>query len=291
MFRNHFVRMTAGLIPLFTILVLAGCGSNGEQRAALKALRKQCSTWDGALVIYKPDDTSETLPLRYELSETRGRFEGRMTLETARAEGGAQARIMDVVFERQEPGTWKARIGGANGFAARVSVGPGGRPDRGALAWIGPASSFLTRFDDEAINMAIDGLLPLPGGVGSDAVWMTARLRRGGFRVTLGLFDITLMECLGIFATLVFAARFVVQWIASERAGRSVVPEFFWWVSLVGAGLMMVYAVYYARFAVLLGQLTGWIVYLRNIWLIEHEKRRAHHQEEEKTLGSPEGNG
>ena len=121
-----------------------------------------------------------------------------------------------------------------------------------------------------------DGLsdLPLPESLERQAVWASARLRRTeGFQFHLGRFEIGLMECLGVFATLFFASRFVIQWIASERARRSVVPELFWWVSLCGAGLMIVYAVYFGRFAVLLGQLTGWAVYIRNLWLIRREKR------------------
>jgi lipid-A-disaccharide synthase-like uncharacterized protein len=72
-----------------------------------------------------------------------------------------------------------------------------------------------------------------------------------------------------------FSARFIVQWLASERAGRSVVPEAFWILSIVGALTLLVYALYRADPVFVLGQCTGLAIYGRNLWLIHREKRGA----------------
>ncbi len=80
---------------------------------------------------------------------------------------------------------------------------------------------------------------------------------------------------LGLFGQLVFTARFVVQWIASERAGRSVVPLAFWWTSLSGAGLLFAYGLFRADPIILLGQSLGFLIYSRNLALIRRERRRA----------------
>ena len=65
-----------------------------------------------------------------------------------------------------------------------------------------------------------------------------------------------------------FFARFLVQWIASERAGRSYVPVAFWYLSLIGAGMMFVYAVHREEPIFLIGQGVGWFVYTRNLVLL-----------------------
>ena len=136
--------------------------------------------------------------------------------------------------------------------------------------------NFEMRLENKGFDLYLNGQLPfLPDDASAEIVSTVAHLRRDSFRLTLGMFEITLMECLGVFATLFFASRFVVQWVASERAKKSVVPEMFWWISLIGAMMMMTYGIYFERAAVILGQLTGWVVYIRNIWLIEKEKSRA----------------
>ncbi|MAE93357.1 MAG: lipid A biosynthesis [Deltaproteobacteria bacterium] len=68
-----------------------------------------------------------------------------------------------------------------------------------------------------------------------------------------------------------FFARFLVQWVASERAGRSYVPVAFWYLSLVGAGMMLVYAVHREEPIFLVGQAVGWFVYARNLVLLRRE--------------------
>lgn len=73
---------------------------------------------------------------------------------------------------------------------------------------------------------------------------------------------------LGMAGQAVFFSRFLVQWIVSERAGRSYVPRVFWWLSLAGATLVFAYAIHRKDLVFVLGQAFGWIVYARNLVLI-----------------------
>ena len=73
---------------------------------------------------------------------------------------------------------------------------------------------------------------------------------------------------LGFVAQALFASRFVVQWISSERAGRSVVPIAFWYLSLGGALLLLIYAIYRRDPVFIIGQSVGGLIYARNLILI-----------------------
>ena len=90
----------------------------------------------------------------------------------------------------------------------------------------------------------------------------------GGYlhEVFLGNLDWGIM--IGYIAQAMFAMRFVVQWIASERAKRSVVPTAFW-VFSIGGGLMLLgYALYRKDPVFIVGQAFGVIVYLRNLQFV-----------------------
>lgn len=79
----------------------------------------------------------------------------------------------------------------------------------------------------------------------------------------------------GFGAQAVFAARFLVQWLASERAGKSIVPIAFWYLSMAGGIMLLAYAVFWKQDAVTaLGQSTGMVVYFRNLVLIKKERER-----------------
>lgn len=75
----------------------------------------------------------------------------------------------------------------------------------------------------------------------------------------------------GFLGQAVFSGRFVVQWIASERAGRSIVPLPFWILSILGALLLLVYAVHQRDPVFILGQSLGLVIYFRNLHLIRRE--------------------
>jgi lipid-A-disaccharide synthase-like uncharacterized protein len=74
---------------------------------------------------------------------------------------------------------------------------------------------------------------------------------------------------LGIFSQVLFTFRFVYQWIYSERRKESHLPLGFWIISLSGSFLILVYAIFRKDPVLLAGQLTGFIVYLRNIIIIQ----------------------
>ena len=80
----------------------------------------------------------------------------------------------------------------------------------------------------------------------------------------------------GLVAQMAFASRFIVQWIASERRGESVIPVSFWYLSLVGTSGLLLYAIVRADPVFILGQSMGSIIYTRNLMLIY--RRRAAEQ-------------
>jgi len=78
----------------------------------------------------------------------------------------------------------------------------------------------------------------------------------------------------GFIAQFLFLARFLVQWIASERAGKSYIPLAFWYLSITGSLMLLTYAVFYLRDPVIIvGQSTGSIVYVRNLVLIRRSQK------------------
>lgn len=92
------------------------------------------------------------------------------------------------------------------------------------------------------------------------------------------IFNITswvnfLWVVLGLLGQVFFTGRMVVQWIVSEKRHRSVVPVAFWWMSLVGASMLLLYFIWRKDIVGVLGQSTGLFIYLRNLWLIYSEKR------------------
>src|SRR5436190_13291764 len=78
---------------------------------------------------------------------------------------------------------------------------------------------------------------------------------------------------LGFMAQALFTMRFLVQWLASERAGKSVVPMAFWLFSIGGGLLLFVYALYRRDPVFIAGQAFGVFVYLRNLYFVMRERR------------------
>jgi lipid-A-disaccharide synthase-like uncharacterized protein len=79
----------------------------------------------------------------------------------------------------------------------------------------------------------------------------------------------------GFLGQVVFFMRFLVQWIASERRGESVIPVAFWFLSLGGATILLTYAIHIHDPVFTLGQTCGFLIYIRNLMLI-YKKRRSH---------------
>ncbi len=80
------------------------------------------------------------------------------------------------------------------------------------------------------------------------------------------------MGMLGMLGQVLFFSRFLVQWLASEKKGRSVVPLSFWYLSIGGGGLLLVYALWRKDPVIVLGQTVGLFVYVRNLMLIHRRK-------------------
>ncbi|MDN5002112.1 lipid-A-disaccharide synthase N-terminal domain-containing protein [Bradyrhizobium sp. GCM10027634] len=86
------------------------------------------------------------------------------------------------------------------------------------------------------------------------------------YEVFVAKFDFWL--AFGLIAQLFFTARFLVQWIASERAGNSVVPIAFWFCSMGGGLMTLIYGIVKREPVIIMGQLFATIIYIRNIMLI-----------------------
>jgi lipid-A-disaccharide synthase-like uncharacterized protein len=80
---------------------------------------------------------------------------------------------------------------------------------------------------------------------------------------------------LGFAAQALFTMRFLVQWIASERLGRSVIPVAFWYFSICGGVLLLIYALYRRDAVFIAGQAFGVFVYLRNLYFVLRERKVA----------------
>ena len=72
-----------------------------------------------------------------------------------------------------------------------------------------------------------------------------------------------------------FFSRFLLQWLASERAGRSVIPLSFWYLSLLGGVTLLVYAIHLGDPVFIIGQSTGAFIYLRNLYFRLREEPAA----------------
>jgi lipid-A-disaccharide synthase-like uncharacterized protein len=78
---------------------------------------------------------------------------------------------------------------------------------------------------------------------------------------------------LGFVAQALFSMRFLVQWIASERAGRSVIPLTFWWFSIGGGVLLFIYSLWRRDPVFIAGQGLGLFIYMRNLYFVLRERR------------------
>ncbi len=79
---------------------------------------------------------------------------------------------------------------------------------------------------------------------------------------------------LGFTGQIFFFSRFLVQWLASEKAKRSVVPHAFWYLSILGGTILFIYAIHRGDPVFFLGQSIGILVYSRNLWLIHFKHKK-----------------
>ena len=80
---------------------------------------------------------------------------------------------------------------------------------------------------------------------------------------------------IGLLGQAFFSARFLVQWIASERRKQSVVPTYFWYFSIGGGITLLVYAIHKLDPVFIIGQAAGLFVYARNLYLIHRRQAPA----------------
>ncbi len=77
----------------------------------------------------------------------------------------------------------------------------------------------------------------------------------------------------GFLGQSLFSARFIVQWLVSEKRRKSVTPVAFWYFSLAGGVILLAYAIHRRDTVFMVGQATGLIVYVRNLMLITRRRR------------------
>ena len=85
----------------------------------------------------------------------------------------------------------------------------------------------------------------------------------------------TIWLIIGFAGQACFTSRFLVQWLASEKQKRSVIPIAFWYLSLFGGVILLAYAVYRSDPVFILGQATGLFIYLRNLYFVRSESKQA----------------
>ena len=88
-------------------------------------------------------------------------------------------------------------------------------------------------------------------------------------------FTLTVWIAVGFAGQLLFSARFIVQWVLSERKGRSYIPMAFWYFSIAGGMTLLAYAIHRQDPVFIVGQAFGLIIYLRNLTLIARERTKA----------------
>ena len=79
--------------------------------------------------------------------------------------------------------------------------------------------------------------------------------------------------CVGFLGQAIFASRFIVQWIYSEKKGESYIPIIFWYLSIFGGIGLLTYAIFRKDPVIILGQTFGIFIYLRNLILIYKIKK------------------
>lgn len=156
------------------------------------------------------------------------------------------------------------RLGSLRGAVEVYRASPQAPPEFRVLQRDGHASPVMTGPEFTAMF----GPRAHDAAVGSTANW--------AFR----LFNITTWWSLawvavGLGGQVAFSGRMLVQWIASERRRESVVPEAFWWMSLIGGVALFAYFAWRQDIVGVLGQSSGLVVYARNLRLIYKQRRRA----------------
>ncbi|MBS7699498.1 MULTISPECIES: lipid-A-disaccharide synthase N-terminal domain-containing protein [unclassified Chelatococcus] len=97
----------------------------------------------------------------------------------------------------------------------------------------------------------------------------------GGYLYEVFIEKLDFWLVLGLFGQMLFGARFIVQWLVSEKEGRSVIPVAFWFFSIGGGLITLAYGLHQREPVIILGQALSIFIYVRNLMLINRDKRRA----------------
>ena len=163
-------------------------------------------------------------------------------------------------------------VGAALVFDAKESAAAGGRPAHAEIDLKQRLQDVQLRRDGEALVVVGKDGSATSGGQWLEDLAAAQETQRGaGFLYVL--FNISrpagfLWVAIGFLGQAAFTFRMLLQWWASEKAGRSVVPIAFWYGSLAGGVLLLVYFVWRRDVVGVIGQSTGVFVYVRNIALV-----------------------
>ena len=80
---------------------------------------------------------------------------------------------------------------------------------------------------------------------------------------------------IGFVGQALFSARFVVQWLSSERIKKSVIPTAFWYFSVAGGATLLAYAIHRRDPVFIVGQASGLFIYLRNLQFLWRDRKAA----------------
>lgn len=132
--------------------------------------------------------------------------------------------------------------------------------------------------DDGSLVATFDGWKEGDRKLTAEEFYEEIYRRKQGQNWFFKLLDVTSVAGLlwvffGFLGQAVFTGRMIVQWRASEKAKSSVVPPIFWWMSLLGATMLIIYFIWRKEIVGFLGQSTGWFIYIRNLWWIYGQKR------------------
>tara|TARA_A100001011_G_C14281523_1_gene831815 strand:+ start:1068 stop:1376 length:309 start_codon:yes stop_codon:yes gene_type:complete len=98
------------------------------------------------------------------------------------------------------------------------------------------------------------------------------------------IFSAQIWMIIGFIGQTIFASRFLIQWIVSERASKSIIPNIFWWISILGSFVLLSYAIHREDPVFIVGQSVGFLIYSRNLYLIKKEKIRMNKNDPSKIM-------
>lgn len=80
---------------------------------------------------------------------------------------------------------------------------------------------------------------------------------------------------IGFLGQALFSARFLVQWLSSEKLKKSVVPKAFWYFSVAGGATLLAYAIHRRDPVFIVGQAAGLFIYARNLQFLWRERQES----------------